>query len=410
MQLPELHTWQDVPRFYDWLNDMRENHPVFRDPDVDCWHVFRYEDVNRVITDYELFSSERQRSRLLQTIPSPPSLISMDPPQHKRYRNLVSPSFTPRALSHISERIRHIVQDLLDQVRPVGRMDFVADFAYPLPTIVIAEMLGVPTADRPLFKGWADTLLTGQLNARDITHMDEATRTRVLETRAAMTAYFRQQMAEHRRHPGNALLDNLMQAEVEGEKLSEEEIISFSTLLLIAGHITTIMLLGQSIICLAEHPEVLERLRTHPSLIPTLIEEVLRYYSPVWRLLRITTQEVTIGGQTIPENALIFAWLASANRDERQFPQANQFIADRSPNHHIAFGHGIHFCLGAPLARLEASIALPMIVEQLPELCCVSDEMLELLDSRLLMGVKRLPVTFRPSIPVQENQVLSSCK
>jgi cytochrome P450 len=410
MQLPELHTWQDVPRFYDWLNDMRENHPVFHDPDADCWHVFRYEDVNRVTTDYELFSSERQRSKLLQTIPSPPSLISMDPPQHKRYRNLVWPSFTPRALSRISERIRHVAQDLLDQVRPVGRMDFVADFAYPLPTIVIAEMLGVPTADRPIFKRWADTLLTGQLNARDITYMDDATRTRVLEARAAMTDYFRQQMAEHRRHPGNALLDGLMQAEVEGEKLSEEEIISFSTLLLIAGHITTIMLLGQSIICLDEHPEVLERLRTQPSLISPVIEEVLRYYSPVWRLLRITTQEVTLGDQTIPENALIFAWLASANRDERQFPQADKFIADRSPNHHIAFGHGIHFCLGAPLARMEASIALPMIIEELPELCRVPGETLELLDSRLLMGVKRPPITFKPSIPVRENRLVASCR
>src|SRR5215470_16541008 len=188
-----------------------------------------------------------------------------------------------------------------------------------------------------------------------------------------MSDYFRQMLEERKRAPRQDMMSDLLAAEVDGDHLSMEDVISFSTLLLLAGHVTTTNLLSQAIRCFDEHPEALSQLRKQPELMPTAIEEVLRYASPVWRLVRTTTTAVTIEGVTIPADAPVFAWLASANRDERQFSEPQRFDITRTSNRHIAFGHGIHFCIGAPLSRLEASIALPMMVEQLADLHVVHD-------------------------------------
>ena len=173
-----------------------------------------------------------------------------------------------------------------------------------------------------------------------------------------------------------------------------EDAISFSTLLLLAGHVTTTNLLSQAIRCFDEHPEALSQLRKQPELMPTAIEEVLRYASPVWRLVRTTKQEVTLAGVTIPKDEFIFTWLASANRDPRQFAEPERFDITRTPNRHVAFGHGIHFCIGAPLSRMEAAVALPMIIKQLPNLRVIPDDSPELFEGRLLFGFKRLPIAF----------------
>jgi cytochrome P450 len=329
----------------------------------------------------------------------------MDPPQHRQYRNLVSPSFTPRALSRLSGRIATITQELLDQVRSSGRMDVMTDLAYPLPTMVIAEMLGVPTSDRPLFKQWADGLLTRQISDAEAFKPEEEQRdnpemqrfTRLFEE---MSDYFEAMLEERRRQPRDDMMSELLAAEVDGERLSKEDTVSFCILLLLAGHITTTNLLGQAIRCFDEHPDALEQLRKQPELMPGAIEEVLRYASPVWRLVRTPKTDVTIEGVTIPADALIFGWLASANRDERQFPEPERFDITRTANRHIAFGHGIHFCVGAPLSRLEASIALPLMVEQLPDLHVVRDQPLELYEGRFLFGFKHLPITFTAVEPV----------
>ncbi len=190
-------------------------------------------------------------------------------------------------------------------------------------------------------------------------------------------------------------MSELLAAEVDGERLSLEDTVSFCILLLLAGHVTTTNLLSQAIRCFSEHPDALAQVRRQPDLMPGAIEEVLRYASPVWRLLRVTKTDVTMEGVTIPADSLVFAWLASANRDERQFPDPETFNIRRTPNHHLAFGHGIHFCVGAPLTRLEASIALPMLIEQLPDLHVVTDQRSELFEGRFLFGFKHLPVAFK---------------
>ena len=394
-----LNSLQDAQQLYRWFEEMRETQPIWRDEQSGCWHVFRYQDVYRVITDSSTFSSEVRR------FPQPHvengrtrmgrSLIVMDPPQHRKYRDLVAPAFTPRALARLSERIAAITQNLLDAVKPTGRMDVATDLAYPLPTIVIAELLGVPTTDRPLFRRWADELLSQQLSDAELLD-EQAQRTRLSTNFQEMSDYFQTMLEERKRHAQADLMTDLLAAEVDGERLSMDDTISFCILLLIAGHITTTNLLTQAIRCFDEHPDVMEQLRRQPELMPGAIEEVLRYASPVWRLIRAAKTDVTLHDVTIPAGALIFPWLASANRDGAQFPQPEQFDITHSPNKHVAFGHGIHFCVGAPLSRLEASIALPMMLEQLQDLRRKPDQPGELFSGRLLFGFKHLPVVFTP--------------
>lgn len=400
-----LHTSQsldDLLQNYRWFQQMRESQPVWLDESSGCWHVFRYEDVHRVITDYALFSSERrQRFRRNSKTDMGRSLIAMDPPQHRQYRNLVSSAFTPRALARLTGRIAAISQELIDEVRPTGSMDLVADFAYPLPTTVIAEMLGVPTADRPLFKSWADVLLNQQLRDAEFFKADDdsGVRQRFTDTFDEMSDYFERMLEERRQHPREDMMSELLAAEVDGEHLSKADTISFCILLLLAGHVTTTNLLSQAIRCFDEHPDAMQQLIEKPDLMPGAIEEVLRYASPVWRLFRTTTAEVTLSGVTIPANSYIFAWLASANRDSEQFPDPERFDITRTPNKHVAFGHGIHFCIGAPLSRMEASIALPMLLEQLPDMRISREQPLEPFEGRNLFGFKHIPLTFTPSQP-----------
>jgi cytochrome P450 len=437
LMLNKISTLQDVGKLYTWFKEMRDTQPVWLDEESGCWHVFRYTDVNTVITDNALFSSERGRpgQASAQSAPQPQtqaavaesgtptrrrrgfgqSILTMDPPQHRKYRNLVSPAFTPRALGRLSARIHDITQEILDQVRPQGQVDFASDIAYPLPTIVIAEMLGVPASDRPLFKKWADGLLSQQLTDAEIIQararaqqgqpVDESRPEAQVFTKLfeEMADYFEDMLEDRRRQPREDMMSELLASEVDGEKLSLEDTINFCILLLLAGHVTTTNLLGQSIRCFSEYPEALEQLRKQPDLMAGAVEEVLRFASPVWRTARVTKVDVTIEGVTIPAGSMVFAWLASANRDERQFPDPERFDITRTPNKHIAFGHGIHFCIGAPLSRMEASIALPMMIEQLPELQVVADQPLELFEGRTLFGFKHLPVTFKASEPVGDD-------
>jgi cytochrome P450 len=409
--IQSLSSLQDVQKLYDWFTEMRANQPVWLDPASGCWHVFRYDDVLRVSTEYKLFSSERPpalsrppfRNRLTTT----PSLIAMDPPQHRQYRNLVSSTFTPRALEPLGERIHTIVQDLLLRVLPRGQMDVVTDLAYPFPTTVIAELLGVPVTDRPTFKRWADSLFAQQLSDAEIFNATDAKQVPGFEeSKQAMEEmgdYFTAMLEIRSQNPREDMMSQLLAAEIEGEKLSLDQVVSFCILLLLAGHVTTTTLLGQAIRCFDAYPESMQRLRAQPELMPGAIEEVLRYASPVWRLIRVATEEVTIGGVSLPAGAIVFAWLASANRDETQFSAPETFDITRAPNRHIAFGHGIHFCVGAPLARLETSLALPMMLEQLPQLRRDRSIPLELLGSRTLFGFKSMPVTFKSQKILQKS-------
>ena len=272
------HALEEVPQTYSWFEEMRTQHPVFYNERMHLWQVFRYEDVSAVITDYNRFSSQAfgvTGSFLKDT------LIEKDPPDHRKLRNLVNLAFTPRAVARLSDRITQITQELLDQVRLQGKMDIVSDFAFPLPAKVIAELLGVPSEDWDIFQRWArvdsaDPNLTRQEAGRSM--------------QEEMSDYFSKLLEERRRAPREDLISALSTAEVDGERLSEYELVKFCTLLLAAGQETTKNLIANAIVCFTDYPDRMERLIREPDLMPTAIEEVLRYLPPVWFLFRQTEQ------------------------------------------------------------------------------------------------------------------------
>jgi cytochrome P450 len=374
---------EDIPKTYSWFEEMRLHHPVFQDERTRLWQVFRHEDVLAVLTDYTRFSSQAYEltGGFLKN-----SLIAKDPPDHRKLRNLVNQAFTPRAVARLSDRITQITQELLDAVRLQGKMDVVSDIAFPLPAKVIAELLGVPPEDWNIFQRWARVDSSDPASSRQ-----ESGRSMQEE----MYNYFTALLEERRRAPREDLISSLSVAEVDGERLSEPELLSFCTLLLAAGQETTKNLIANAIVCLTDHPKSMDRLVREPTLIPTAIEEVLRYLPPVWFLFRQTKADVELAGQHLPANQVVLAWTASANRDPARFSDPDRFDIEREPNRHLAFGHGIHFCVGAPLARLEARIALPMMLQQLKDIRRVEGVPI-MVHAGIVFVIRSLPITFQP--------------
>jgi cytochrome P450 len=343
---------------------MRDTNPVWRDPKTGVWNVFRYQDVAAILADYRTFSSDF--SEVLPDIAelTEGNILAMDPPYHHQLRSLVSQAFTPRAVARLEAHIEELTEGLLDQTEGRTQIELVSDLAYPLPVTVIAELLGVPAADRPRFKTWADALLS-QNNS------DPTDKVAIEATTAQMRKfhdYLHELIDQRRIEPRQDLLSGLIAAEIDGQRLSDQEIVGFATILLIAGHITTTTLLGNAILCLDEHPRAQDALRGAPAAIPRAIEEVLRYRSPVAQIGRVTTNEVQLGEQLIGPRQMLILWLLSANHDERQFENPEDFVIDRHPNPHVGFGKGIHFCLGAPLARLESRVALGVLLRRFSQL------------------------------------------
>jgi cytochrome P450 len=367
---------------------MRESAPVFHDEQSGSWHVFRYDDVQRVLSEHGTFSSRMggdDPSETGQLFAA--SLITADPPRHRQLRSLVTQAFTPRAVEALAPRISALTAELLDGIAPKGSADLIEELAYPLPVIVIAELMGIPAEDRNRFKTWSDVIVSQtQTGAPTADHSS---------TNQEMTEYFLALIEHRRRQPGNDLISNLLLAEIEGQKLSVPELLGFCALLLVAGNETTTNLIGNAVLCFTEAPGTMEQLRTEPALLPQAIEEVLRYRSPVQSMYRVAAADTTVGDARIPAGAPLVAWIGSANRDERQFERAGEFDMGRVPNRHLAFGHGIHFCLGAPLARLEARTALQGILQRLPGLALTPGAHLERMDSSIVYGVKELPVTWQ---------------
>lgn len=358
---------------FPWYAQMRRQTPVWYDANQQVWMVFRYEDVKRIFSDWQTFSSK---------IPHPPeqtdltqSLNYTDPPKHQSLRSLVAKVFTARRVEELAPRITQITHDLIDQIQGQKQIDFMHDLAIPLPIIVIAEILGIPIADREDFKRWSDGIVVYDSTA--IT---------------AMADYFRHLLKQRQQHPGKDLISDLLAAHEAGETLTAQELVDFCMILLIAGNETTTNLLGNAVLCFNEYPEAFERLKREPNLVPLAIEEVLRYRSSVQGIERFTKTEVQIGGQTIPAGRMIIVWMGSANRDETKFDRPDEFMIDRDPNPHLAFGNGIHFCLGAPLARLEGKIVLSAVLERLPTLHIDPNATLEFIPSTGVHGVKFLPV------------------
>ena len=358
---------------FDHYAKMRREAPVFYDAEHQCWAVYRYDDVKNVFANWQLFSSK---------VPHPPeqtdftqSLNFTDPPKHRSLRSLVAKVFTARRVEELAPRMIEITNELIDRVQSQGQMDFIHDFAIPLPVIVIAEILGVPVERRADFKHWSDGIVENDMSAfRD------------------MGDYFRELIQQRVGKPGHDLVSDLIAVHEGGEMLSAQELVDFCMVLLVAGNETTTNLIANTIVCLHEFPEAYDRLRNEPALLNLAIEETLRYRSPVQILPRFTKVETQIGNQTIPVGQLVNVNVGSANRDEAKFDRANQYVIDRAPNEHLAFGNGIHFCLGTPLARLEAEIGLRAVLERLPNLRIDPTATLELVPVPDVHGFKSLPV------------------
>ncbi len=346
-------TTEDEPVLLDWLRTMREEHPVWQDR-FGLWHVFRHADVEAVTRDPATFSSDTSRLMPAAVLTRRGMLTQIDPPEHRVLRHLVSAAFTPRTVAALEPRIRAVTGELLDAAGE--RFDLVDALAFPLPVIVIAELLGLPTEDRELFRTWADGLFSIQVDDPS----DPELGPQIAAAMADITAYLVEGCRDRRADPREDLISGLVTAEVDDRRLDDEEAANFSMLLLLAGHITTTLVLGNAVRTLDEHPGVWDELRADPSLIPGAVEEVLRYRSPVTQVARSTLCAAEVGGVTIPADALVMPWLLSANRDARAHPEPDRFDIRRGlgSGAQLAFGHGVHFCLGAPLARLEARVAL----------------------------------------------------
>jgi cytochrome P450 len=358
---------------FPWHSKMRRESPIFYDSEQESWMVFCYEDVKHVFANWQMFSSK---------IPHPPEQMNFtqsmnytDPPKHQTLRSLVAKVFTVRRVEELAPRIQQISHELIDRVQSCDHMDFVHDFAIPLPVILIAEILGVPIEDRENFKQWSDGIVVLDPSALE-----------------AMATYFRHLIKQRRKAPGKDLISDLIAVQEAGKTLSAQELLDFCIVLLVAGNETTTNLLGNAILCFEEYPEALVRLKQEPALLPLAIEEVLRYRSPVQAMERFTKVETKIGGQMIPAGQRVTVWIGAANRDEAQFECAEEFIIDRNPNPHLSFGHGIHFCLGAALARLEGEIALKTVLERLPNLRIAPNVVLDFIPSIAVHGVTSLPV------------------
>lgn len=384
-----------APEGHFWLHGVRPEAPVAFDEQAGVWNVYGYPETHRILSDPTTFSSDVTRVVPEADEFSQGNLVRLDPPEHTKLRKLVSHAFTPKVVNDLQPRIASLTHELLDALDGQDRMEMVNDLAYPLPVIVIAELLGVPAEDRGLFKQWVDAMFESSsdgLSLRNPSEEELRGREVAVDQVRQLGDYLREHAERRRSRPGADLLTKLVEAEVDGERLTMDEVVNFAVVLLVAGHITTTMLLGNTILCLDSHPEVRSTALADPDTIPAVIEESLRFLSPFSVAARITNEEVEVGGQTIPRDQFLLVWLAAANRDPRQFPDPDAFDPNRHPNPQIAFGRGVHFCLGAPLARLEGKVALGILLDRFPALRTDPEDPPEFLTSNRMTGVRRLPL------------------
>jgi cytochrome P450 len=334
--------------------------------------ITRYEDVMAVLKDERFVKNWRQAltpEQLAQTPQIPEvmeplstNMLDTDPPDHERLRALVSKAFTPRLIERMRPRVQAIADVLLDAVQDKGEMDLIDDYAFPLPITVIAELLGVPTEDRNRFREWSDAAVSGNASQEYLEKV-------LLPHMQAFTDYLRQMFEEKRKNPGEDLISALVRAEEAGDKLSQDELLGMVFLLLVAGHETTVNLIGNGVLALLQHPDQLQKLRDDPSLIKPAVEELLRYDGPVETATeRFAREDVAMGGTVIPKGEMVLVVIAAADRDPERFPDPDLLDITRTDNKHLAFGKGIHHCLGAPLARMEAQIAIGTLLRRMPRL------------------------------------------
>jgi len=367
------------PDPYPAYRDLRDAHPVYEVPGRDVWVLSRFEDVDAALRDPATFSSARGVSLDAAERSLVPLLLTMDPPRHDQLRRLVSRAFTPRRVADLEPRIRELAAELLDQF-VADRFDAM-DLASAFPTMVIAELLGVPPDDHGRFRAWVESVIT--IDPEEVAA--RAARGGLGELLAYLDGVIRERSRERRGDMISALLD----AEVEGERLGHDELLGFVLLLLAAGFETTKNLIGNGVAVLGDRPALRARLRASRSDVPAVVEEVLRFDSPVRALTRTTTRPVERHGTAIPEGARVVVLYGSANRDERAFRDPDRFDPDRAEDRHLAFGVGIHYCLGAALARLEARVAFEELLARVPDYAVVAAERVA---SPYLRGFSRLVI------------------
>jgi cytochrome P450 len=402
---------------YPFYRELREKAPIHFVASSDFYTVARQRDVREVLRDTESFSSRAMRftrtngrptgsllssdvspedtARLIAALPFPPqematarSVVFADPPEHDSLRAIVNRGFTPRRIAALEPRVREIARECVADIRAKGELDLVHDLAIPLPVTVIAEMLGVDPERRLDFKRWSDAIVVASSGDGDVRRATLSPAIAFLE----LFQYLAQVIEARRRAPREDLISTLVRAE-EGETLKPSEVVMFTLLLLVAGNETTTNLLGNTVLALTENPAELERVQREPGLVPALVEEGLRYDSPAQAVFRETTRDVELGGVKLPAGAIVVPLLGSANRDEEVYPGGDQFSVTRERPGHVAFGLGVHFCLGAALARLEARVALEELLT-LRGIARRDEGEPERIDSFLLRGLRSLPLVF----------------
>ena len=385
---------------FPFLAHLRASDPVYRTALSDktsVWLITRYDDVNALLRDGRFTKNRRSAltQEQLRKLPwTPPmfrplerNMLDLDPPDHTRLRSLVHKAFTPSLVEQMRSRTQAIADDLLDRVLWLGEMDLIRDFALPLPMTIITEMLGVPAKDHDKFHRWSKAVVSLTSPSPTL---------RVIPAVWKFIRYLRQFFKLRRREPQDDLVSALIKAEEAGDKLNEDELLAMVFLLLIAGHETTLNLIGNGTLALLENPNEMSKLRSQPSLVKGAVEELLRYTSPVLMTTeRYARENAMIHGVTIPRGEMTLGVIGSANRDETVFDKPDELHITRDPNKHVSFGQGIHFCLGAPLARMEAQIAFTTLMRRLPDLRLKnSPHSLRWRPSMILRGLASLPVRF----------------
>jgi cytochrome P450 len=384
---------------YPFYHQMRAADPVYWSEKHNAWMVTSYDAVAAGLNDLRLSA---ERTALLRELAHSDELapffeflsnrmIFADPPRHARLRGLVSKAFTPHAVEAMRPHIQQLVDGFLEAVQGRGHMDLIRDLAFPLPATVIMEMLGLNPADRDQLKRWSDDFIVFFGTHPAQISLDQYRK--ALESTRAMTEYFRAAVARVRNEPRDCLLKLMEQAEEQGDRLSMDELVANTNQMLVAGHETTTNVIGNGVLALLRHPDQLQMLRDQPALIPAAVEELLRYDGPTQFTHRLAVADVPLGGKTIRPGQFVFLFLAAANHDPAHFPDPERLDVTRAPHKHLALGMGHHFCLGAPLARLESQIAIATILRRLPNLRLATDQ-LEYSDKFNLHGVKALPLVF----------------
>lgn len=380
---------------------MRREQPLYRfispGSRAPVWIATRYDDCVSLLRDPRLFKDDSrltpaQRAQSAPLIPPDTSLnrhlLRLDGPDHARLRALVQKAFSSRIVDGLRARIQEIIDALIGRVVPAGGMDLVADFAVPLPVTVIAEMLGIPEPDRPRFRAWSQVLVSTPNTPEGLAHKHAAL--------GQFAQYLQSMVAARRAEPGDDLVSALIAAEEQEDRLDTSELLSTLFVLLIAGHETTVNLIGNGMLALLQHPEQRRRLAEDPALVAPAVEEMLRYDGPVeTSTVRWAASEIELRDTRIPPGEIVLASLLAANRDPDQFPDPDTFDITRAPNRHIAFGFGAHYCLGAHLARLEGTMAVTSLLQRLPGLALAADAgALPWTSGILVHGLTSMPVRF----------------